>query len=124
MLSPCLSQLIAIGMRTLFGGPDVLLENKIITEWSPEDVAYWVGEQGAWAKGIYDKRFQEAGIDGHLLLRMKEEDLAGPPISMFLGLHRRVLVDALEKLKSRKKDSPGDFWEFKVSFVFSLYVCF
>lgn len=102
-------------MRTLFGGPEVLLDGKVITEWNCEDVAYWVGEQGPWAKGIYDDRFRSADIDGSLLLKMKEEDLIGPPINMHLGLHRRVLIEALKQLQSRQKNRPGDFWEFKVS---------
>ena len=101
-------------MRTLFGGPEVLLDSKIITEWSPDDVAFWVGEQGAWAKGVYDDRFRSAGIDGNLLLKMTEEDLASPPISMHLGLHRRVFIGALNILKLRENDRPDDFWEFKV----------
>jgi len=107
--------LITIGMRTLFGGPEVLLDSKIITEWSPDDVAFWVGEQGAWAKGVYDDRFRSAGIDGNLLLKMTEEDLASPPISMHLGLHRRVFIGALNILKLRENDRPDDFWEFKAA---------
>lgn len=103
-------------MRALFGGPEVLLDDKVIKEWNQDDVAYWVGEQGNWAKGVYDDRFRSAGIDGNLLLNMEEADLLGPPINMHLGLHRRVFTDALKKLKARIKDRPGNFWEFKVSF--------
>ena len=105
-----------MGMRALFGGPEVLLDDKVITEWNADDVAYWVGEQGAWAKGVYDHRFKSAGIDGILLLKMTEEDLTSSPISMHLSLHRRVFIDALKQLHSRKMDSPGDFWEFKVDY--------
>ena len=97
------------------GGPDVLLDSKVVTEWTPDDVAYWVGEQGVWAKGVYDKRFKDAGIDGNLLLRISEEDLMGTPINMHLRLHRKVFMDALAKVQLRKKERPGDFWEFKVS---------
>ncbi|XP_065066495.1 bifunctional apoptosis regulator-like [Rhopilema esculentum] len=107
--------LITLGWRQLVGGPDVLLDSKIVTEWTPDDVAYWVGEQGVWAKGVYDKRFKEAGIDGNLLLRISEEDLMGTPINMHLRLHRRVFMDALAKVQLRKKERPGDFWEFKAA---------
>ena len=93
----------------------MLLDSKIITEWTPDDVAYWVGEQGKWAKGVYDDRFRSAGIDGSLLVKMTEDDLANPPINMHLGLHRRVFIAALKRIMLRKKDIPGDFWEFKVS---------
>lgn len=104
----------------MLGGSEVLLHSKTITDWTPDDVAYWVGEQGVWAKGTYDVRFKKAGIDGILLMKMKEEDLQGPPISMHLGLHRRVFMDAVKRISSTKKEQPENFWEFKVYISFNL----
>lgn len=104
----------------MLGGSEVLLHSKTITDWTPDDVAYWVGEQGVWAKGTYDVRFKKAGIDGILLMKMKEEDLQGPPISMHLGLHRRVFMDAVKRISSTKKEQPENFWEFKVYISFDL----
>lgn len=56
-----------------------------------------------------------AGIDGNLLLKMREEDLIGPPINMALSLHRRVLMQSLAMIYSQKKLTSEDFWSYKAT---------
>lgn len=115
-------------MTYIYGGSESFSNTKQVAEWSTDDVAYWVGEQGTWAKGVYDERFKVAGIDGNLLLKMREEDLIGPPINMALSLHRRVLMQSLAMIYSQKKLTSEDFWSYKVfvslrSFFFN-FPCF
>ncbi len=101
-----------------FGGSNGLLHKKPVKEWTSDEVAYWVGEQGPWAKGVYDERFKKAGIDGQLLLKIRENDLIGPPINMNLGLHRRVFMYAVQMLYVQNMKSPRDLWSYKVNIHF------
>ena len=109
-------QLIAVGIKALWGTSRNELITKPISAWTPDDVYVWVGEQGPWARGTYDIKFRAAGIDGTLLTKMTEEDLEGPPINMELKLHRRVLLTGIKHLSLRGVKTPSDFWEYKVLF--------
>eukprot|EP00794_Sanderia_malayensis_P008936 gene8935-9889_t len=107
--------LVTIAVKVMTAGSEVLLHAKPIREWTVEDVAYWVGERGPWAKGVYDVRFKKAGIDGDLLLKIKENDLLGPPINMDLGLHRRVFMNSLQSIHEHGSKKPNDFWDYKAA---------
>lgn len=100
---------------SLFMGHKDPLVKKSVLRWSTQDVVKWLGNLGAWAQE-YDERFQEAGIDGNLLLSLSEYDLKNPPLSIAVSYHRRALIKELETLKTLGVKPPADLWEYKASY--------
>lgn len=91
------------------------LVRKPVVKWSTQDVAKWLESLGDWAKG-YSDRFQDAGIDGNLLLSLSEYDLETPPLNVVVSYHRRVLLKELEALKALGVKRPSDLWEYKTAY--------
>ena len=97
-------------------GSDPLVTKHIIN-WTPEDVSVWVGSLGSWAKGDYELRFLDAGIDGSVLLELSEHDLQEPPLSVTVSYHRKAILNGLHALMTHGAKAPADFWEYKVRFL-------
>ena len=76
-------------------------------------MAKWLESLGDWAEE-YGDRFQDAGIDGNLLMSLSEYDLETPPLNVVVSYHRRVLWKELEALKADGIKQPTDVWEYKV----------
>lgn len=100
---------------SLFMGQRDPLVRKPVVKWSTQDVAKWLESLGDWAKG-YSDRFQDAGIDGNLLLSLSEYDLETPPLNVVVSYHRRVLLKELEALKALGVKRPSDLWEYKTAY--------
>lgn len=89
------------------------LVRKPVHKWSTQNVAKWLESLGDWAEE-YGDRFQDAGIDGNLLMSLSEYDLETPPLNVVVSYHRRVLLKELEALKADGVKQPTDVWEYKV----------
>ena len=99
------------------------LVRKPVLEWTPEDVALWVGSLGPWAKD-YESRFLASGIDGNLLIDMNEKDLEQYPLSISFSPHRRALLKESENLRSHGMKIPTDFWQYKVNYLAKMKTLF
>ncbi|RMX46345.1 hypothetical protein pdam_00000603 [Pocillopora damicornis] len=89
------------------------LVRKPVHKWSTQNVAKWLESLGDWAEE-YGDRFQDAGIDGNLLMSLSEYDLETPPLNVVVSYHRRVLLKELEALKADGVKQPTDVWEYKL----------
>ncbi|XP_047144404.1 bifunctional apoptosis regulator isoform X1 [Hydra vulgaris] len=103
--------IIFVGIQSFKGTSRNDLMLKSIYDWSPEDVGYWFGELGPWAKGTFDKKIIEAGIDGSLLMKLTDADLQD--FKMNISLHRRITLEAIKKLKKELQNQQTGLWEFK-----------
>ncbi|XP_027043491.1 bifunctional apoptosis regulator-like [Pocillopora damicornis] len=91
------------------------LVRKPVHKWSTQNVAKWLESLGDWAEE-YGDRFQDAGIDGNLLMSLSEYDLETPPLNVVVSYHRRVLLKELEALKADGVKQPTDVWEYKAAY--------
>lgn len=91
------------------------LVRKPVHKWSTQNVAKWLESLGDWAEE-YGDRFQDAGIDGNLLMSLSEYDLETPPLNVVVSYHRRVLLKELEALKAGGVKQPTDVWEYKAAY--------
>lgn len=91
------------------------LVRKPVHKWSTQNVAKWLESLGDWAEE-YGDRFQDAGIDGNLLMSLSEYDLETPPLNVVVSYHRRVLWKELEALKADGIKQPTDVWEYKAAY--------
>lgn len=91
------------------------LVRKPIHEWTPEDVALWVGSLGSWAND-YESRFLYSGVDGNILMDMTETDLEQRPLRVSFPPHRRALLKEIESLRSHGMKVPTNFWEYKAAY--------
>lgn len=91
------------------------LVRKPVHKWSTQNVAKWLESLGDWAEE-YGDRFQDAGIDGNLLMSLSEYDLETPPLNVVVSYHRRVLLKELEALKADGIKQPTDVWEYKAAY--------
>ncbi|XP_068607529.1 bifunctional apoptosis regulator-like [Brachionichthys hirsutus] len=88
------------------------LITKPVVRWTPEEVASWLDNLGAWAQ-LYRAPFQQENVNGRLLLMLGDEELINPPYSINNQAHRRAVLAELDRLKTLGVKPPQNLWEYK-----------
>jgi hypothetical protein len=94
--------------------PSEVIYSKTADRWSIKEVMSWAEVLSAQLGHDYSERFTKAGIDGHLLLSLDENDLASDPLNISTPLHRKIILAEIMKLNMAGIRQPVDLWEYKV----------
>ncbi|XP_069114087.1 bifunctional apoptosis regulator-like [Argopecten irradians] len=103
-----------LGQRNLIDTP--------VKEWNTDDVIQWMGQLGSWAER-YSDTIRNNGIDGRMLLVMKESDVIHT-LHLTDELQRRVFLSEIAVLASTGNKPPKDLWEYKSKYPFFTLVMF
>lgn len=94
-----------------------------VDDWTTSQVVLWLRKQGIspWNQEVYSDRVEEHGLDGQLLLAHRAKDILAvlepdqDPSSPIAQQNLQRLEAGLGALLQSIKESPVDFWEFRLA---------
>ena len=94
--------------------PREMIFSRTVHKWSAKEVVSWAQLLTGQLGHDYSERFQQAGINGQLLLSLDEGDLGSSPLNVSTALHRKIIIAEIMHLNMTGSRQPRDIWEYKV----------